>query len=189
LHFKLNFEKHNGQSGGTLSLVVIEARNLVGKDGNVLPDTFVHAQLGKLQKKTKIIKKNPNPNFQELIDFDIKHYESTHLALSVVEIIPVGTEKMLSALKMDISQVYPSEQNIPQVIGSLTLLKQFQLSEPISNVKKQRTLSRPFTNVQGTLGIRTLITYRLVQIALSAYLSNYRRNGSSHSRQKFGRKF
>lgn len=154
VHCKMNYERSGtSPTMGILQLTVIEAKNLVGKDGCSLPDTFVHVQLGKLHKKTRVTKKASNPNYQETLDFEIKHYESPTLMLSVVEVTAVGTEKLLSVFRMDISQFFPVEQPAPQISNdALTLLKQFQLTDQIVHVKKQHRLThRPWTNVQGDL--------------------------------------
>lgn len=67
LHLRID---HNSEAK-TLTLRIIEGRNLASKDANGLSDPYVKVYFGKHKKKTKIVKKSLNPFFNEEFVFEV----------------------------------------------------------------------------------------------------------------------
>mmetsp|Transcript_30034 Transcript_30034/g.75582 ORF Transcript_30034/g.75582 Transcript_30034/m.75582 type:complete len:378 (-) Transcript_30034:26-1159(-) len=55
------------ETENTLSVTVVSARDLLAKDKNGLSDPYVLLQLGKQQKKTRVVKKTLNPIFDQTL--------------------------------------------------------------------------------------------------------------------------
>jgi Ca2+-dependent lipid-binding protein len=63
-------------------LEVVEARNLAVRDANGFSDPYVKVALGKNKKKTKTIKKNLNPFFNEELVMYVENAQRNSLLLS-----------------------------------------------------------------------------------------------------------
>lgn len=65
---KNNATKENGE----LEVEVVAARNLTSCDRNGLVDPYIQILFRKYEKRTKVVKKNLNPTFNEKIVFKVK---------------------------------------------------------------------------------------------------------------------
>lgn len=72
LHLKINYVSPTETENGTATIQVIEAKNLASRDANGFSDPFVVVRLGKKEQRTKTIKKNLNPAWNESFNFNIK---------------------------------------------------------------------------------------------------------------------
>eukprot|EP00250_Pteridium_aquilinum_P006892 c16719_g1_i2 orf=702-3128(-) len=66
---KLNKSEATTPAGGTLELVLLEARDLVAADLCGTSDPFVSVHYGKQKKRTKVIYKNLNPQWNQTLEF------------------------------------------------------------------------------------------------------------------------
>ncbi|XP_074587246.1 C2 and GRAM domain-containing protein At1g03370-like isoform X1 [Curcuma longa] len=86
---------------------VIEARNLQAMDLNGLSDPYVKLQLGKHRAKTKVVKKNLNPFWDEEFNFRVGDL-SEELIVSVLDEDKYFTDDFLGQVKVPLSKVLDS---------------------------------------------------------------------------------
>jgi Ca2+-dependent lipid-binding protein len=55
---------------GTLSVTVMEGKNLPALDSNGMSDPYVTLSIGKVKQKTKVKEKTLNPNWTEVFKFE-----------------------------------------------------------------------------------------------------------------------
>lgn len=68
---RLTYSPPKGDTDGTLTVLVKKARNLAVKDANGLSDPYVKLRLGGQKKKTKVVKKNLSPVWDEEFTFKV----------------------------------------------------------------------------------------------------------------------
>src|SRR3990167_5099285 len=62
---RLKFEYRPGHKKGNVSCTVVECQSLLAKDKNGLSDPYVILTAGKTKYKTKVVKKDLNPTFNQ----------------------------------------------------------------------------------------------------------------------------
>ncbi|XP_061344347.1 C2 and GRAM domain-containing protein At1g03370-like [Gastrolobium bilobum] len=87
---------------------VIEAKNLPPTDPNGLSDPYVRLQLGKQRFKTKVIKKNLNPKWDEEFSFMVDDLNE-ELVISVMDEDKFFNDDFVGQLKVPISIVFDEE--------------------------------------------------------------------------------
>lgn len=87
---------------------VIEARNLPAMDLNGLSDPYVKLQLGKHRAKTKVVKKNLNPVWDEEFIFRVGDLNE-ELTLCVLDEDKYFTDDFLGQVKVPLSKVLDAE--------------------------------------------------------------------------------
>ncbi|WOL12096.1 C2 and GRAM domain-containing protein [Canna indica] len=87
---------------------VIEARNLTATDHNGPSDPYVKLQLGKHRAKTKVVKKNLNPLWDEEFSFRVGDL-SEELVVSVLDEDKYFTDDFLGQVKVPLSEVLDAE--------------------------------------------------------------------------------
>mmetsp|Transcript_22265 Transcript_22265/g.87719 ORF Transcript_22265/g.87719 Transcript_22265/m.87719 type:complete len:801 (-) Transcript_22265:1181-3583(-) len=84
--------KHDGKK---LTVKVLGARNLAAKDSNGLSDPFVTLRVGKAKKKTKVVRKNLNPFFNEEFVIDVDAAKRQPLELELWDWDRIGSNDFL----------------------------------------------------------------------------------------------
>ncbi|GAU50961.1 hypothetical protein TSUD_378940 [Trifolium subterraneum] len=87
---------------------VIEAKNLPAMDPNGLSDPYVRLQLGKQRFKTKVIKKNLNPKWDEEFSFKVDDLKE-ELLISVMDEDKFLIDDFVGQLKVPMSLVFDEE--------------------------------------------------------------------------------
>ncbi|CAL9188875.1 unnamed protein product [Musa hybrid cultivar] len=87
---------------------VIEARNLLAMDLNGLSDPYVKLQLGKHRAKTKVVKKNLNPVWDEEFSFRVGDLNE-ELTVCVLDEDKYFTDDFLGQVKVPLSKVLDAE--------------------------------------------------------------------------------
>ncbi|KAJ1400371.1 VASt domain [Sesbania bispinosa] len=87
---------------------VIEAKNLVATDPNGLSDLYVRLQLGKQKFRTKVIKKNLEPKWDEQFNFWVDDLKEK-LVISVMDEDKFFNHELVGRLKVPISLVFDEE--------------------------------------------------------------------------------
>jgi hypothetical protein len=77
IKLRLTYSPPKGDSEGSLTVLVKKARNLAVKDANGFSDPYVKLQLGGHKKKTKVVKKNLSPSWDEEFTFKVKEGDTT----------------------------------------------------------------------------------------------------------------
>ncbi|KAG8087292.1 hypothetical protein GUJ93_ZPchr0010g9308 [Zizania palustris] len=88
-----------------LNVRVIEARNLRAMDSNGFSDPYVKLQLGKQRFKTKVVKKNLNPTWDQEFSFSISGDALDVLKLYVYDEDMIGTDDFLGQVKVPLEDV------------------------------------------------------------------------------------
>ncbi|XP_039689945.1 C2 and GRAM domain-containing protein At1g03370 isoform X3 [Medicago truncatula] len=99
---------------------VIEAKNLVGLDSNGLSELYVRLKLGKQKFRTKVIKKNMNPNWDEQFCFWVDDLKES-LIISVKDEDKFINNHLVGRLKLPISLVF--EEDIKSLGNAWYILK------------------------------------------------------------------
>lgn len=99
---------------------VIEAKNLVGLDSNGLSELYVRLKLGKQKFRTKVIKKNMNPNWDEQFCFWVDDLKES-LVISVKDDDKFINNHLVGRLKLPISLVF--EEDIKSLGNAWYILK------------------------------------------------------------------
>ncbi|MQL67970.1 hypothetical protein Taro_000238 [Colocasia esculenta] len=94
-----------------LHVRVLEARNLPPTDPNGLSDPYVKLQLGKYRSKTKVIKKNLNPSWDEEFSFKVDDL-SEELTLSVMDEDKYFNDDFVGQVKVAVSAVLEAEKKM-----------------------------------------------------------------------------
>jgi Ca2+-dependent lipid-binding protein len=87
---------------------VIEAKNLPPMDPNGLSDPYVRLQLGKQRFRTKVIKKNLNPKWDEEFSFKVDDLKE-ELLISVMDEDKFLIDDFVGQLKVPMSLVFDEE--------------------------------------------------------------------------------
>lgn len=87
---------------------VIEAKDLPPTDPNGLSDPYVRLQLGKQRFRTKVIKKNLNPKWDEEFSFKVDDL-SEELVISVMDEDKFLIDDFVGQLKVPMSLVFDEE--------------------------------------------------------------------------------
>ncbi|KAJ9128711.1 hypothetical protein P3X46_034554 [Hevea brasiliensis] len=87
---------------------VIEARNLPAMDLNGSSDPYVRVQLGKQKFKTKVVKKNLNPNWGEEFCFKVEDLNE-ELVFSVLDEDKYFNDDFIGQLKVPVSLIFDSD--------------------------------------------------------------------------------
>lgn len=87
---------------------VIEAKNLVAPDSNGLSDLYVRLQLGKQKFKTKVIKKNLEPKWDEQFCFWVDDLKGK-LVVSVMDEDKFFNHDLVGRIKVPISLIFDEE--------------------------------------------------------------------------------
>ncbi|PNY12309.1 C2 and gram domain-containing protein at1g03370-like protein [Trifolium pratense] len=87
---------------------VIEAKNLPPMDPNGLSDPYVRLQLGKQRFRTKVIKKNLNPKWDEEFSFKVDDLKE-ELLISVMDEDKFLIDDFIGQLKVPMSLVFDEE--------------------------------------------------------------------------------
>ncbi|KAJ7967858.1 C2 and GRAM domain-containing protein [Quillaja saponaria] len=87
---------------------VIEARNLPAMDLNGLSDPYVRLQLGKQRFRSKVVKKNLNPQWEEEFSFRVDDLKE-QLVISVMDEDKYFNDDFMGRLKVPVSLVFDSE--------------------------------------------------------------------------------
>lgn len=90
-----------------LSVRVIEARNLPAMDLNGFSDPYVKLQLGKQRGKTKVVKKNLNPQWGEEFGFRVDDLNE-ELLVCVLDEDKYFNDDFVGQLKVPVSRVFDS---------------------------------------------------------------------------------
>lgn len=91
-----------------LSVRVIEARNLPAMDLNGFSDPYVKLQLGKQRGKTKVVKKNLNPQWGEEFGFRVDDLNE-ELLVCVLDEDKYFNDDFVGQLKVPVSRVFDSD--------------------------------------------------------------------------------
>lgn len=87
---------------------VIEAKNLVATNSNGLSDLYVRLKLGKQRYRTKVIKKNMKPMWDEQFSFWVDDLKET-LVVSVMDEDKFFNNDLLGRIKLPVSLVFDEE--------------------------------------------------------------------------------
>lgn len=87
---------------------VIEARNLPAMDLNGFSDPYVKLQLGKQKGRTKVVKKNLNPQWGEEFGFEVDNLNE-ELLFSVLDEDKYTNDDFVGQLKMPVSTIFESD--------------------------------------------------------------------------------
>lgn len=113
---------------------VIEARNLLAMDLNGLSDPYVKIQLGKQRAKTKVVKKNLSPVWDEDFSFRVGDL-SEELTVSVLDEDKIFNDDFLGQVKVPLSKVLDAD--------NLSLGTQWYQLQP----KSKKSKSKDYGNV------------------------------------------
>lgn len=91
-----------------LLIRVMEARNLPATDSNGLSDTYVKVQLGKQKFKTKVVKKNLNPNWGEEFSLRVEDMNEEVL-ISVLDEDKYFNDDFVGQLKVPVSLIFDAD--------------------------------------------------------------------------------
>lgn len=106
---------------------VVEARGLPAMDLNGLSDPYVRVQLGKHRSKTKVMKKNLNPFWDEEFSFRVGDLNE-ELIISVLDEDKYFSDDFLGQIKIPLAKVLDAE--------NLTLGTQWYQLQPKSKKAK-----------------------------------------------------
>ncbi len=67
----IQLKLHYKAAEGKLWVYIVSGSDLDSKDDNGLSDPFIEFSIGKLKKRTQVVKKDLNPSFEEEMEFDI----------------------------------------------------------------------------------------------------------------------
>uniref|UniRef100_A0A0D9X985 C2 and GRAM domain-containing protein n=1 Tax=Leersia perrieri TaxID=77586 RepID=A0A0D9X985_9ORYZ len=91
-----------------LNVRVIEARNLRAMDSNGFSDPYVKLQLGKQRFKTKVVKKNLNPTWDQEFSFSVGDVQDV-LKLYVYDEDIIGIDDFLGQVKVPLEDVLAAD--------------------------------------------------------------------------------
>ncbi|KAI3838630.1 hypothetical protein MKX03_030396 [Papaver bracteatum] len=91
-----------------LLIEVIEGRNLKACDPNGFSDPYVKLQLGKQRLKTKVVKKNLNPSWNEDFNFRVEDL-SEELLINVFDEDKFLAHDFIGQVKIPISEIFDAE--------------------------------------------------------------------------------
>ncbi|KAF0909551.1 hypothetical protein E2562_037185 [Oryza meyeriana var. granulata] len=91
-----------------LNVHVIEARNLRAMDSNGFSDPYVKLQLGKQRFKTKVVKKNLNPTWDQEFSFSVGDVRDV-LKLYVYDEDMIGIDDFLGQVKVPLEDVLAAD--------------------------------------------------------------------------------
>jgi Ca2+-dependent lipid-binding protein len=91
-----------------LNVRVIEARNLRAMDSNGFSDPYVKLQLGKQRFKTKVVKKNLNPAWDQEFSFSVGDVRDV-LKLYVYDEDMIGIDDFLGQVKVPLEDVLAAD--------------------------------------------------------------------------------
>jgi Ca2+-dependent lipid-binding protein len=84
--------KSKKQRKCVLNVVLIEANNLISKDKNGLSDPYVKFRLENEEYRSKTIRKDLNPKYNEQFQFYIYENDSMNLYIRVYDLDPIGND-------------------------------------------------------------------------------------------------
>ncbi|XP_024443487.1 C2 and GRAM domain-containing protein At1g03370 isoform X2 [Populus trichocarpa] len=94
--------------GLRLFVRVIEARNLPPTDPNGLSDPYAKLRLGKQKCKTKVVKKNLNPSWEEEFSFKVEDLNED-LVVCVLDEDKFFNDDFVGLIKVPVSRVFDAE--------------------------------------------------------------------------------
>ncbi|KAL9373291.1 hypothetical protein Peur_032911 [Populus x canadensis] len=94
--------------GLRLFVRVIEARNLPPTDPNGLSDPYAKLRLGKQKCKTKVVKKNLNPSWEEEFSFKVEDLNED-LVVGVLDEDKFFNDDFVGLIKVPVSRVFDAE--------------------------------------------------------------------------------
>ncbi|XP_010942889.1 C2 and GRAM domain-containing protein At1g03370 [Elaeis guineensis] len=117
---------------------VIEARNLLAMDLNGLSDPYVKLQLGKQRAKTKVVKKNLSPVWDEEFSFRVGDLKE-ELTICVLDEDKIFNDDFLGQVKVPLSQVLDAD--------NLSLGTQWYQLQP----KNKKSKSKDYGDIRLTI--------------------------------------
>ncbi|XP_008803167.1 C2 and GRAM domain-containing protein At1g03370-like [Phoenix dactylifera] len=117
---------------------VIEARNLLAMDLNGLSDPYVKLQLGKQRAKTKVVKKNLSPVWDEEFSFRVGDL-SEELTVCVLDEDKIFNDDFLGQVKVPLSKVLDAD--------NLSLGTQWYQLQP----KNKKSKSKVYGDIRLTI--------------------------------------
>ncbi|CAM6089832.1 unnamed protein product [Calypogeia fissa] len=133
-----------------LVVTVLQARQLLIKDISGSSDPYVVLKLGDSTEKTKVIKRNLNPEWNETFSLVVKDPATDSLEISIYDWDKVGARDKLGVQVISLKDLNP---NIRQTV-TLSLLKNYNRDDP-KNYNKNRgqiTLELEYKQVDGNKG-------------------------------------
>eukprot|EP01119_Soliformovum_irregulare_P019013 TRINITY_DN593_c0_g1_i4.p1 TRINITY_DN593_c0_g1~~TRINITY_DN593_c0_g1_i4.p1 ORF type:complete len:657 (-),score=175.68 TRINITY_DN593_c0_g1_i4:386-2356(-) len=106
LHMKMTYRPGINHLPSALFVSVLAARNLASKDTNGLSDPYVKLTLGHKSKKTKIIKKELNPVFNE--DFEFALDGDSELCVTVWDWDRLSSNDFMGEVTIPLEHLHPN---------------------------------------------------------------------------------
>ncbi|CAN6479695.1 unnamed protein product [Victoria cruziana] len=94
-----------------LAVRVIEARDLPAKDLNGFSDPYAKVQIGRHRNRTKVVKKNLNPSWDEEFRFKVDDLNE-EICISVLDEDKFFNDDFVGQLKIPISKVFDAEGHV-----------------------------------------------------------------------------
>eukprot|EP01112_Ceratiomyxa_fruticulosa_P020588 TRINITY_DN7054_c0_g1_i1.p1 TRINITY_DN7054_c0_g1~~TRINITY_DN7054_c0_g1_i1.p1 ORF type:complete len:846 (+),score=186.10 TRINITY_DN7054_c0_g1_i1:374-2539(+) len=134
VHLRLEYNTTNK----TVSVRVIEGRNLASKDANGLSDPYIKVKFGGVKKKTRVQKKTLNPFYNEDFLFDVVDnpnpekdgYDNRVVRVEIWDWDRVGANDFMGEVLISIDEIEP---NMPNDMWFILLPKQDNLEEDDGN--------------------------------------------------------
>lgn len=87
-----NMFKSKKQRKCVLNVILIEANNLISKDKNGLSDPYVKFKLENEEYRSKTVRRDLNPKYNEQFQFYIYDNDSMNLYIRVYDLDPIGND-------------------------------------------------------------------------------------------------
>ncbi len=87
-----NMFKSKKQRKCVLNVILIEANNLITKDKNGLSDPYVKFKLENEEYRSKTVRRDLNPKYNEQFQFYIYDNDSMNLYIRVYDLDPIGND-------------------------------------------------------------------------------------------------